>query len=286
MKRVLILSAVLGVLAAAGCGGGGGGEIQTKNAVYSGGLSISQGGSNSTAPIDLVLTSSQDPVSGTIFRKTDGVVLTVGGTRSSLSVTAPGERYNGTLTLATNAATLSLTGTDAHGPLTATASLSRSQYINIAGTYDVAEELTLTITIDGQSQTQTNSGAGRIALQQDGANIRYTVPGTNVARTGSISGNTLTMSGPFGMAADGVRYTKNNITFVVDITDQNHFTSVGHGEAAGTYNGYPFAMVGTDTATLDRVQSGAPSRAAAATATGSVAGPHAVGLAIGAGGKR
>ena len=266
-RRDMLRMLASGTLAAvapevlAGWGGGGAGmgsgAFGGKNATYSGNLQVTQSGFTNSEPVDLVLTQGRSSQIGTIFRKSDGTVLNMTGSTNSLVVTASPpdtELYRGTLLLGGSGASVTLTGTNNTGPVTANGSFSPTANLSIAGLYDVTQKVTYTISGGGQSQTNTVTSTGSITLEQTGSSVQYTVPMTNLLRTGSITGNTLTLTGAFVEALSGsdVSFSANQAHLTVDISNEYNFKASGQGNAAGLANGVPFTVTGTATATLIR----------------------------------
>jgi len=251
IRGYLAALSVVMMFAAVSCGSGGG-----SNAIFSGDLQVTQGGYTTAEPIDLVLNSGKSSAIGSIFRKSDGTVLTMTGSADNLHVTAPppnAENYTGTLTLGSGSASISLSGSNSAGAVTANGSLTQIDEMNLAGAYEVTETFTYTIAAGGQSQTNTVMGSGIITLSQSGNSVQYTVPMTNVLRTGTITGNSLALGGDFvEISSSDATLTSNSVSISVDISNEYVFSATGQGFAAGSVNGIPFTITGTAKATLTR----------------------------------
>jgi hypothetical protein len=123
---------------------------------------------------------------------------------------------------------------------------------NIAGMWDVIEEVTVTCTAEGESETASQRGAGRTTITQNGCAISYVVPNVEVTRTGVIDGDHVRFSGPFVIALfDDVNLSQNTVTIEGELVG-NTIALEGSGIAAGSVNGIAFDCTGDSTATFTR----------------------------------
>jgi|Deesub1362B_J571_1020462.scaffolds.fasta_scaffold00011_185 hypothetical protein len=127
--------------------------------------------------------------------------------------------------------------------------------VNIAGEWDYYETLTYTCTYAGETESETVSGSGTLTIYQDGCNVRWTVPGFDVDRTGTIEGDNIQVSGEFMVPlVGGINLTENIFTASGTISG-DEINMRGTGSAKGTYEGMSFSCTGTSTLALTRVRS-------------------------------
>ncbi len=125
--------------------------------------------------------------------------------------------------------------------------------VNIAGRWRASETITATCSALGETETETLSGEGDIIIRQTDCNINYTVPTLNVSRTGSIEGNTLTLTGPLAFAAiDGVRFTEN-MASISGTVNGGTVVLNGTGIARGSVEGVSFSCTATSSGRLTRL---------------------------------
>ena len=144
--------------------------------------------------------------------------------------------------------------------------------VNVAGTWNGSETVTVTCTVAGETATDTFYGAGTIVIQQNGCSISYDLGG--VTRTGTVQGSNVEISGPFIIPAPGVTVTQNLFTGT-GTTDGSTMTLNGSGVASGTVSGLgPFTCTGTSYAVFTRA---GMSSLTQALSTGTVIGRSPVG---------
>jgi len=134
----------------------------------------------------------------------------------------------------------------------------RSGCVYIAGTWNGSETSTVTCTVDGETETATSSVSGTITVNQNGCNVNYTVPNSDVDRAGTVHGNNIQLSGIF-MVGEGLSFTQNSFTATGTICG-GEMNMIGTGIAAGTFcdedGCYNFSCSTiSDTATLVRSHS-------------------------------
>lgn len=133
---------------------------------------------------------------------------------------------------------------------------------NIAGTWNVTENVTVTCTVAGEPpETDTTSGTGRTTITQNGCAISYVVPEVGLTRTGVIDGQHVRFTGPLALAlASDVQFSRNSVTIEGDLQG-NSIVAQGSGTAAGTAQGSSFVCTASSTATFTRVGTTSVARA-------------------------
>lgn len=133
----------------------------------------------------------------------------------------------------------------------------RGSCADIAGIYSVSEQTTVTTTYKGRNSVKTFNSIGQVAISQNGCSFTYessdrTGFAAPIKRTGSLSGNTFTMSGQNYLAQNpALQVTKSSLIS----TGSASGTVLTLGELtdiSGSYNGSPVKVVLNTTATLTR----------------------------------
>jgi len=137
---------------------------------------------------------------------------------------------------------------------------------DISGLWNFTNAGTVTFADNSGNYTDPVSGSGTITIQQNGSNISWTEPVLNETRSGTISGDTVTVSGVFVVPLNpDVVVTTNTYTTTGQYTSTDTGQGVtnerivlnGQGSAAGTYLGDWWTVAGTDQLILTRTISSA-----------------------------
>jgi hypothetical protein len=125
---------------------------------------------------------------------------------------------------------------------------------NIAGNWHFTSSGTVTCSIGGETTTEHISGQGTVSINQNGCNVNWLVPGTTYSRSGTVSGNSIQVSGIFmDLHSIGASATQNTISASGTISEDTKTIILnGIGIASGYYEGTPFSCSGTDTSTFTR----------------------------------
>ncbi len=129
---------------------------------------------------------------------------------------------------------------------------------NIAGTWNASEKSTVTCCMDGYCETENFNGIGTVSIQQMGCNVSYSIYVNGygyVARKGTISGNTIKLSGKFVILEPefGCTETKN-IVYLNGTVNGNQINLKGSGAFNGTCDGYSLSCNGSSTAIFSRLK--------------------------------
>jgi hypothetical protein len=107
---------------------------------------------------------------------------------------------------------------------------------NIDGLWHASEQVIARCMIEGESETLEMEGEGTVDIVQTACQIRWEIPQTDAARTGTVTGNKLQATGPFVLAnlVPGVQvtFTQNQADITGTITG-NTIRLNGTGRAAG-----------------------------------------------------
>jgi hypothetical protein len=124
---------------------------------------------------------------------------------------------------------------------------------NVAGTWNVTEDVTVTCTLAGQpAETDTVRGTGSTTITQNGCAISYVVPHVDITRTGTIDGQHVRCTGPFALGLSGeVQFSQNSMTMEGDLQGDT-LVLQGTGTASGTAQGSTFVCTGDSKATFTR----------------------------------
>ncbi|MEW6584347.1 MAG: choice-of-anchor D domain-containing protein [Nitrospirota bacterium] len=125
---------------------------------------------------------------------------------------------------------------------------------DISGEWDYENSGTVTCTYGGDSETEHVSGSGAIFITQDGCKISWTEPTFDVSRSGTVTGNSVEVSGKFVVPlVGGVDLTQNTYSATGTISqDKETINLSGSGQANGSYQGISFSCTGTDEAVFTR----------------------------------
>ncbi|MDA8078855.1 MAG: hypothetical protein M0Z79_07945 [Nitrospiraceae bacterium] len=125
---------------------------------------------------------------------------------------------------------------------------------NIAGKWNYTSSGTVTCTGGGETTTEYPSGSGMATINQNGCNVSWIVPGTTESRSGTVSGNTIKVSGIFVVPLQaGVSFTQNIYSASGTISADSRMIRLnGSGAASGTVDGTAFSCSGSDVATFNR----------------------------------
>lgn len=202
--------------------------------------------------VRLTATPTTAPAGSTItlnWSSTDATSCTASGAWSGGKATAGTQTAAAGAGPATLSYTLSCSGPGGTGSATATVTVSALACAQIGGTWTETARVTLTCIPADESDTTTATGTGNIV--QSGCNISYSVMG--IARTGTVSGYTFTMSGPVAVAADGATLTENILTISGTISaDTRRITATGTGRLAGSAPGFSVSCDVSSSSTLTR----------------------------------
>jgi len=125
--------------------------------------------------------------------------------------------------------------------------LNAQTCVNIAGPWYGSESGTVTCSGGGESETFPIYGSGNVTIIQNGCNVTYNVPGITASRSGTVSGNSIQVSGPMILPVDSdVIVTQNTYTASGTISaDGRSMNLSGSGSAAGIYEGINYTCTGT-----------------------------------------
>lgn len=271
MKHVGIPVVFAGALCSllAACGGGGGGTEPPPPAApdnltgtYTGSMAAS-GAQSTLEAVHVTIRSAPPNFTGSIYHVDSQRVFTLSGALSSgpLAFTASSTptcslNASGTIDLSSGKPTrLALSGTDCVGAIAASAQLSKTSCVNLAGRYLASETGSVTCIVAGQSETQPISGSVEASVDQDSnCGVSYTPPGGGAAtrRTGTISGSTLSLSGALIVPNSSVQVQQNSVTLQGEAIPELSFRLSGSGGATGSTAGQPFSCSGQSSATFKR----------------------------------
>jgi hypothetical protein len=89
-------------------------------------------------------------------------------------------------------------------------------------------------------------------MNQSGCNISYIHPQIDVVRSGTVSDNSLQLSGQMVVWIPGVTEHENNINLTGFIHDENQITLTGEGFASASLDGFTETCTGTTSSSLTR----------------------------------
>jgi outer membrane protein assembly factor BamB len=125
--------------------------------------------------------------------------------------------------------------------------------VDIAGPWSCSENAIITCSAAGESETQHVSGSGDTTFVQNGCSVFYTVPRTTYTRSGTIQGNSVTLSGILAVFASGVIVRENNLTVWGTISPDTRTMSMdGSGFASGTFEGIEGSCTATSQVSCTR----------------------------------
>ncbi len=129
--------------------------------------------------------------------------------------------------------------------------------VNIAGNWNFTDSGTLTCSCDdGYSESTPIGGSGTIDIAQNGCSVSWSVSGngTSYLRSGTVSGNSIQVSGLFIIPlVSGITINQNTYTATGTINPAvTNIFMTGSGLATGSYEGTPCSCSGTDSATFTR----------------------------------
>jgi hypothetical protein len=108
---------------------------------------------------------------------------------------------------------------------------------DVSGPWNVTETATITCYGSFGSGTQTQTGSGSITMSQNGCSISFMSP-ENTARSGTIDGSDLKLSGAAAVVNPAVVVARNRIDFTgVLSADGNTIDLTGSGSVQGSYQG-------------------------------------------------
>ena len=132
---------------------------------------------------------------------------------------------------------------------------------DISGLWNFTNTGTVTFADSSGSYQDPVSGSGTVTIQQNGSNVSWTEPALNETRSGTISGDIVSVSGIFVVSLDpDVVITTNTYTSTGQYTSTDTGQGVtterivmnGQGSAAGTYLRNWWTAAGTDQLILTR----------------------------------
>jgi hypothetical protein len=119
---------------------------------------------------------------------------------------------------------------------------------NIAGSWDATESALVTCPPAAPFPVSVK---GPVTISQSGCSVTWSLQG--VPRTGTVTGNTLRVSGPLAVSTPGITFTSNVITDEGPISQDAHRLDVtGAGQLQGTIGGAPVTCTVTSTASAMR----------------------------------
>ncbi len=130
-----------------------------------------------------------------------------------------------------------------------------AQCQDLSGEWQVSETVTITIRIPGEpDDVIQQSGNGTIFLSQTGCDISYSVNvlGTNIPRTGSINGNSVTLSGTAAVFQQGVSCSRNLMTATGTIINAGRIELTSNIDIRCTLQGVTGTGTGQGTVVLTR----------------------------------
>jgi hypothetical protein len=123
---------------------------------------------------------------------------------------------------------------------------------DVSGAWNVSESVTITCSGSFGSGTDTESGSGSITMSQSGCRISFTSP-MDTARSGTIDGSDLQLSGVAAIVNPAVIVTRNRIDFTGTLSgDGSTIHLSGTGSVQGTYQGSPGSCSVSSTEVLTR----------------------------------
>lgn len=131
--------------------------------------------------------------------------------------------------------------------------LAQANCADISGQWSVTETITATCTVLGQTETLTESGSGRVSINQTGCSFSYRMPGTQVIRTGTVSGRTVRINTP--LATDlfpGAEFSEVSSQIEGTLQGDTLMQSMGQARLRGTFQGVDFSCSATSRAQLIR----------------------------------
>jgi uncharacterized delta-60 repeat protein len=124
---------------------------------------------------------------------------------------------------------------------------------DISGNWDGTDKITVTCEYNGQSESGTFTGSATIFINQNDCEINWTIPDTNVKRSGTIWCNKFSVSGKFCRPEmlPGAIFSTNQLT-ASGTVDGDTINLIGWGQCSGTYQGVNFSCYGRDKTVLTR----------------------------------
>jgi hypothetical protein len=142
------------------------------------------------------------------------------------------------------------TGRDASGENPATPDAENTPCVNIAGEWNISENVTMNCTISEKTTSQSLNVAGKSIIQQNGCSISYEVPGYELTRNGTVDGNDIQISNAYLLPEGGdVVVTDNTFSAEGTISDDS-INLEGSGSTTGTIDGESVSCKGKGTVTL------------------------------------
>jgi hypothetical protein len=112
-----------------------------------------------------------------------------------------------------------------------------SQCVNMGGPWSYTYSGIANCTIGGMPQNIPIDDSGAVIITQNGCNI--TVDNDTVPNQGTVSGNSMQLTGSLLGSVSGFTFTQNSATVSGTInTEVTSVTATGSGSASGTYNGF------------------------------------------------
>lgn len=137
-----------------------------------------------------------------------------------------------------------------------------AQCEDLSGEWQVSESVQITISIPGEpDEVIEQSGSGTILLSQTGCDISYSVDvlQTSIARTGSINGNSISLSGTAAIFQQGVTCSQNLMTATGTIINAGRIELTSSIDIRCTFQGITGTGTGQGTVVLTREVSIPPS---------------------------
>jgi hypothetical protein len=124
---------------------------------------------------------------------------------------------------------------------------------DISGNWDGTDKITVTCCYQGQCESGTSIGSASIFINQNDCKINWTIPGTNIKRSGIIWCNNFEVSGIFCNPEElpGAIFSINQLNASGTVNGDTA-TLIGWGQCSGTYQGVAFECSGRDKTVLTR----------------------------------
>ena len=122
---------------------------------------------------------------------------------------------------------------------------------DISGGWNVTETGEVTCEALGERITEPINGGAHITIVQDGCDVRYTVPGVGVQRTGRVDGNSVTFTGPFLLSNGEIDFTINESTASGTVMGDTIVLD-GEGRAEGRVQGVRVRCFGNSRSVMRR----------------------------------
>jgi len=130
--------------------------------------------------------------------------------------------------------------------------------VNIEGEWSVRESGSIICSAQGETETIPLEGTRSLFIRQNGCNVSYVVPGTDLVgglnRSGTVEGRNVRFSGKFLATPSDVdvSFSQNRVTLTGRINNINRFALSGFGQASGRLQGIPITCSGSSNGMFSR----------------------------------